>query len=260
MKTKPWIDELYQEHLATREIPFDLNQWAKAEALIIAQEKADNRRNVIIWSLFLGIICALSVLGWNQFVISRDTDLRSLPPEMLEVKPQLANPEVAQHTETKNLDNKQPEINQTAISSKHTDISSPGFSSKHIIASNGSMSIYSSKHNNIENNRLIASGNKDLIEKTLIVTENANSKLDKESILFTKQELMDINVLNTNWNVLSLNQDRELKIPANEISDEPIQIKKSGWKENGVRMTLAQESGLQLTNRTVQHAGFEWFH
>ncbi|MEP7321502.1 MAG: hypothetical protein ABI761_06265 [Saprospiraceae bacterium] len=263
MKSKPWIDELYQDQLVTREIPLDLNHWAKAEALILAQEKAEKRRRMIMWILLLGIITTLGVLGWNQFVPVKDTEIKPTNPEIQEVKPQPANPEVAQHTESKNGDIKQAEKNQSSITSKNTDISSIGFTSipnKKVRVSNGNMNGHSSQYKNISKNGMITSVNKDLNENTITGTINSNSALGTASGIEIKHELIDIDALNMKWNILNNNLDEELKIPATEIADEPIRIKKPTWKENGVRMTLAQESGLQVSNPSVQHAGFEWFH
>jgi hypothetical protein len=130
MKSEPWIDKLYQQSLASREIPLDLNHWAQVESMIIAREKAERKRRIILWCVIVGLGLGLSAVSWNQYLNSKNNESKSISPTAPDLKTTIRQPDIAIHTEPLKSDiNKPASTNTSDLTTDLNTVNHPEHSS-----------------------------------------------------------------------------------------------------------------------------------
>lgn len=264
MKNEPWIDQVYKSQIQAHHIPLDMNHWAEAEAMIIAGEKKKHRRKVIFWLLLFGVGLAIGWFGLKQVLSPNSAPTNSSPGllpvhDSAEIIPDVAStkdddcPDLLKSNEdypnSKNVKRK-PEL---------------------VLAPNSKMKSQSLPTASITDHRVrhIKPGQ---VQKAQAdpnptpVLQDLNLTLN--NVYEEGQQPIPADDIHAEFQISNLEQPiRDLtlnpgKLPVlmEEYGKSPIPVKPIGWNERGVRMTLAQVNGLQLTNPSIAHAGIEYFH
>ena len=251
MKNEPWIDKIYKDKLSTRELSLDMSHWAQAEAMIISQEKEKRKRRVIFWLLFLGIGVYLGIITWNKYQQSQESKI-NIPVPVIPIleKPQIRN-EVA-------IINKAPIANSDQIKMTTNKINANNNSSlitKNVI---NSLKQRRTLFNNSVQDKNESKNTKHVQSDLKSISNELNNLTIKVSNEFRSQKTMELATINMPIGLIGIN--KPLIMPRSELERAPIQVKKMNWKERGIRMTLAQASGLNLSDPSISHAGLEYYH
>ena len=264
MKNEPWIDQVFKSQLQAHEVPLDMNHWAQAETLIIAQEKEKNKRKIIIWLFLTGIGL---MIAWISLKQDHPTNIPIQPssPEHFPIQNPISNLPATAYI-------KEEACPEFTIADKKV-----AASKNHMLSINQSPSPFVTV---IQKTSVPTASEGQLKENTRQIGFQKSPDSHKLSpglhdlsgvennTLYDNQNSVDQSKMPRDLHILTLEHTinylpvvaRELSGQRDESDKAPISVHAIGWSERGIRMTLAQATGLQLANPAIAHAGIEYYH